>query len=146
MSVLFVLVGMVFLVSAGTEKAQAVVSATGSGECGPTTSTKSCMFTFVKKEGVDCASCKWVTEPTTSGTVVTWTTTGGGLRDEDGSVTYKVQSTTSGATIEAKLGFSNPVFGSNKCYIIATPPTPGQSCNAGSGQSAHFQYKVKGPV
>src|SRR5215813_8306438 len=107
----FVLVGMVFLVPAITENALAVVDATAEGVCGPEGQTHPCQFSLV---GSHLDSGKWISKPTESGTLVTWSTTG--LRglfpgDEKGSVTYKVGDET------AILSFDSPLVGSNKCSV-----------------------------
>src|SRR5215831_2716222 len=92
LSAVFVLVGMMFLVPAITEKALAIVNARATGTCGqpkgPYEHTYPCEFTLVKKS---LDKGKWASEPTQSGTVVTWSTTGNPAPgDEKGSVTYKI--------------------------------------------------------
>jgi hypothetical protein len=149
LSVILVLVGMMFLVPAITEKARATVHATAEGTCGPEGQTHPCEFTFVSKH-LDTGT--WISEPKQSGTRVTWSTTGarGGIEypgsppgnkafyilpgDEKGSVTYKVGEET------AVLSFDNPVIGFNKCSVSGI----GGSCTAGKGYNAAFTYNLRG--
>jgi hypothetical protein len=138
LSAIFVLVGMMFLVPAITEKALAAIHATAKVVCG-TTWHGACELTLEGKtlnEG-----SRWTSEPTQSGTVVTWSTAGKPpFGDEKGSVTYNVASKIGGTAV---LTFDNPVLGTNECsdkgnvYVF---------CKAGSGQSAEFTYTVHGDI
>ena len=131
LSIIFVLVGMMVLVPAITEKALATVHATASGHCGPEGQTHPCEFFFVSKF-LRSKVGSWISEPSISGTLVTWSTTGG-FGDEEGSVTYDVGGQT------AVLSFKNPLFGFNACSIGGNI---GGSCIAGAGQNAKFTYNL----
>jgi hypothetical protein len=134
LAAIFVLAGMIFLVPAITEKALAGVHATATGVCGPPGQTKACQFTFSAKDLNSRA--RWVSEPTPSGTFVTWSTVGNPQpSDEKGSVTYKIGEDT------AILSFDNPVIGKNSCNVGGSV---GGTCDAGSGQNAAFTYDVRG--
>ncbi|HYA82733.1 MAG TPA: hypothetical protein VEH06_04700 [Candidatus Bathyarchaeia archaeon] len=89
LSVIFVLVGIMFLVPAITQKALAGIQAVAEGTCsgGP---PHPCEFSFVGKTLGGSSTAKWISEPTKSGTRVTWATTAGGFGDERGSVTYSL--------------------------------------------------------
>lgn len=126
-------VGMMFLVPTITGKALAAINAVARGTCG----TVPCSFTLTGKSLEHGA---WVSLPTPSGTLVQWSTKGHPVpSDEAGSVTYDVKGL--GQVI---MKFKNPIFGSNSCSIVTHPDTPGQTCKAGSGQSADFTYTLKG--
>jgi hypothetical protein len=138
-SAIFVLVGMMLLVPTGTEKALAAIHAVATGTCGASPCQFTLMFSALDRGA-------WTSEPTQSGTRVTWATTGGGLGDEKGVVGYKV-----GAelySVVAKLYFENPAIGSNKCNVEIIyskspyPPLSG-SCHAGSGFNAEFTYTLR---
>jgi hypothetical protein len=136
---IFVLVGMMFLVPAITEKALAAIYATAKGVCGPEGQTHPCEFTLVSKtldEGI------WNSKPTESGTLVKWSTTGSvGMKivgNEKGSVTYNVGVGQQKET--AVLSFENPLSGSNKCDVTGI----GGSCTAGKGLIADFTYNLRG--
>jgi len=73
LSAILVLVGMVFLVTATTEKAVAIVRAIAKGVCGHEGQTHPCQFTLEDKK---LEAGRWTSEPTQSGTVVTWSTEG----------------------------------------------------------------------
>jgi hypothetical protein len=146
LSAIFVLVGMTFLVPAITGKALGVIHATVSGQCGPEGQTHPCEFTLLSKHLDVCGhvsratknvirtTCgNWTSEPSKSGTLVTWST-GGGFGDEKGSVTYKVGDET------AVLSFDNPLIGFNKCSVSGI----GGSCTAGKGYNADFTYNLRG--
>ena len=144
LSVILVLVGMMFLVPAITEKALAVIHATAKGVCGPEGETSPCDFYQIARhldEG------KWVSEPTKEGTVVTWSTEGNPQPgDEKGSVTYyvcfKVCSFGGNGPSRvaiAVLSFENPLVGSNKCGITGIDG----DCTAGKGMNAEFTYNLR---
>jgi hypothetical protein len=137
----FVLVGMMFLVPAITEKALGAIHATAYGTCGgyPTLSGTapkySCQLTLVGKSLDDG---RWISEPTQSGAVVTWSTAGKPpFGDEKGDVTYDIGMLHQRVT----LSFDNPVVGSNKCNVSGDVSA---TCTAGKGQSAEFTYHVRG--
>jgi hypothetical protein len=134
----FVLVGMVFLVSAITEKAQASIKAVVTGTCGPEGQTYPCVFTLVRKH---LLYGSWQQEPSSGGENVGWKSIGGPDGNEEGSVTYRV----SGGG-EAQLSFGNPMIGSNKCNVVIVSGE-GQlsgTCNAGKGYDAQFTYTLRG--
>jgi len=148
LSAVLVLVGMVFLVPAITEKALAGISASATGTCGPEGQTHPCHFTL---EGKTLDKGSWTSKPTQSGTLVTWSTTGvtetpaPGMAhsvmwkvpgNEKGSVTYKVGYET------AVLSFDNPLIGSNKCSVSGIEG----SCTAGKGMNADFTYNLRGGI
>jgi hypothetical protein len=142
LSVIFILVGMMFVVPAITEKTLAIIHATATGACGPPDKygqSYSCEFTW---EGQNLSSGKWTSEPTKSGHIVKWSTHGsiGWVpTDERGSVTYKVgEKPGEGET--AVLFFDNPTIGTNKCSISGI----GGSCEAGKGLNAVFNYNLRG--
>ncbi len=134
----FVLVGMVFLVPTMTEKALGAIHAIASGECGYIGQIHPCQFTLVSKT---LDKGRWTSEPTQSGTVVTWETAGSPAPgDEKGSVTYKVGEGT------VLLSFENPVIGFNKCSVsmeLHGISGSGGSCTVGKGQNAEFTYNLK---
>ncbi len=61
LSAILILVGMIFLVPAITEKALAIVQGRAYGTCGPEGQTHPCQFTFLEKElhGADASNVKW---------------------------------------------------------------------------------------
>ncbi len=142
LSAIFVVVGMMFLVPVITEKALAAIHATAEGVCGltrgiATSTTGPCHFTLV---GSHLDFGQWTSQPTQSGTVVTWSTNGGNpIGDEKGSVTYKVTGPLTEET--AVLSFDNPVFGSNKCSISGMA---GSCTGPGKGYNADFTYNLRG--
>jgi hypothetical protein len=144
LSAILVIVGVIFLVPAITEKALAAIHATAKGACGPGVGM-ACNFTLVKK---DLKYGEWTSLPSESGNVVTWSTGGGSpIGDEEGSVTYKVTGP-SGQEETAVLHFKNPVLGKNECDIKGI----GGSCHfeQGStldplrGYNADFTYNLRG--
>ncbi len=130
----FVLVGMIFLVPAMTEKALGAIHATASGECGTKTQAHPCQFTLVSRH-LELGT--WISQPTTSGTRVTWST-GGNVGDELGWVLYNVEGGT------AKLYFINPLVGSNECHLYNLSAGMTGTCHAGKGQYADFTYNLRG--
>jgi hypothetical protein len=110
---------MVFLVSAITERALAIIHATATGTCAIGDYYKNCEFTLMDKK---LMSGIWCSYPTQSGTRVGRDTAGsscsGALtpKDEEGWVLYKVGAS-GGEWGEAKLQFNSPAVGSNKCNV-----------------------------
>jgi hypothetical protein len=161
LSAILVLVGIIFLVPAITEKALAEyeptikIHATAKGVCTAATPnpnmprvtnavvTQPCHFTW---ETDNLEKGKWTSPPSRSGTDVTWSAEAvctarlclGGVLGESGiigSVTYKVGEET------AVLSFENPVIGYNKCSISGI----GGSCTGpGKGYNAEFEYNLRG--
>lgn len=146
---------MVFLVSAITKKALAIIHASATGTCGIATNlgvfngiAHPCEFTFMNKElkqGI------WCTNPT-SGTRAQWGTAGSSCsgssfipKNEQGWVLYKVGGG------EAKLHFNSPAVGSNNCNVEIVsgqgPDGHGLSgtCYAAIGHSAAFTYTLHSP-
>src|SRR5215469_16172878 len=105
LSSIFVVVGMIFLVPAITQKALAGVDATMTGVCGPEGQTHPCQLNL---EVAKLSSGTWVSKPTESGTVVNWKTTGN-LGDEKGTVTYFVGDVLNKVRVRAE--FDNPLIG-----------------------------------
>jgi hypothetical protein len=141
LAAIFVLVGMMFVVPAITGKALAAIHATAYGTCGgyPTLSGTepkySCPLTLV---GKNLEKGRWTSDPTQSGTVVTWSTAGNPpFGDEKGDVTYDIGMLHQRAT----LYFDNPVVGSNECHVSGDASA---TCTAGKGQNAEFTYHVRG--
>jgi hypothetical protein len=140
LSAILVVVGMMILVPAITEKALAGVKAVARGTCGPEGQTHPCEFTLVSK-GLSWG--KWVADPTPSGTSVGWETSGKPLGGKElGNVQYKV------GEGEANLWFSNPAVGEsgkNTCGVNIWKGSPGLSgsCHAGSGIVATFTYTLR---
>ncbi len=134
----FVLVGMVFLVPAITEKAQASIKAVVTGTCGPEGQTLPCSFALVRQH---LTFGSWEQFPSSGGNNVGWKTRGAEPGDETGSVVYRV----SGGG-EAELHFANPLIGSNKCDVVILSGQ-GQlsgTCNAGKGYvDAQFTYTLR---
>lgn len=135
LSAILVLVGMVFVVSAITEKALADVNAVATlTKCPP--SQGQCSMT-VAGSGLD--SGKWVERPTASGDTVRWKTTGPG--NEQGAVTVEAQG------LKTFLFFKNPWFGRNSCGIrgsvVSSHSSFGGSCEAGYGNNADFTYTLR---
>jgi hypothetical protein len=147
---ILVLVGMMFLVPAITEKALAAIHATARGTCGvdnpPYTTTRPCEFS-IDDIHLDFGQ---ISQPTPHGTVVTWSTTGYGS-DEKGSVTYLVcyNVSTNGAcwhgSPKAVLSFENPLIGSNKCGVETSGEGLVGDCTAGKGMNADFTYNLRWP-
>jgi len=80
LSAIFVLVGIMFLVPAITEKALAIIHATATGTCGIATNlgvfngiAHPCEFTYMNKQ---LKQGEWCSNPTSSGTRVQWGTAG----------------------------------------------------------------------
>jgi|SRR5215467_3822318 len=138
LSVIFVLVGMVFLIPAITGKAVATVRGSATATCGP--------------EKVECplvwqadhlVSGWWVNKPSISGLDVTWRTGSNAALNEEGSVTYKIGQDNGERT--AILNFDNPAVGFNKCSIggsILSAGTASNDCKAGKGMDAQFTYTL----
>jgi hypothetical protein len=140
LSVIFFVVGMIFLVPAITQKALAGIHAVAEGTCGIGDRTQPCEFWFVNKALGGSATAKWISEPTKSGTRVTWATTAGGFGDERGYVTYSLGDP---AKNQVKLHFDNPAFGRNHCDVIILSGPVSGSCHAGSGMKAEFTYTLR---
>jgi hypothetical protein len=140
LSVMFVLVGMMFVVPAITEKAMAFV-ARADGKCG----TTPCYFSAIHAVLFDG---KWLQTPT-SGTVVTWSAHRTILTHFpipilsgiDGIVAYRV------GNVIAHLYFNSPFIGPNSCKIDIIPPVPGShlACDKGSGLSPKYFYYLELP-
>jgi hypothetical protein len=134
LSVILVLVVMMFLVPAITEKALAIIKASAIGTCGPEGQTHPCNFALFAKH---LYLGKWVFLPTDSGTRVSWETSGNTPLppgDEKGWVQYQV----GGEPVT--LWFDNPANGNNKCEI--NPHYLG-TCHAGFGYIAAFTYTLR---
>jgi len=136
---IFVLVGMVFIVPAITEKALAGVNAVA------TCTVKGgfrgqCDMTVV---GSSLSSGKWVERPTVSGDTVRWKTTG----NPPGGNEKGVVNVEAGGGLKTLLTFDNPWFGRNSCKILPTTismhSTFGGSCEAGYGNNADFTYTLR---
>ena len=143
LSAMLVLVGMMFLVPAITEKALAVIHATAKGVCGPEGQTRPCEFILGPYH---LETGNWISQPTHGGRFVTWSTEGAGLvADEKGSVTYALYPEGSHTRIGiAVLSFENPLVGSNKCGITYEKgENTGGDCTAGKGMSAEFTYNLR---
>jgi hypothetical protein len=135
LSAILVLVVMMFLVPAITEKALALIHATVKGVCGPEGQTHSCYLTFYDKH---LYSGKWWMGPTGGGTSTSWQTSGTlplGTGDEKGWVQYSVE-----GLGPVKLDFDNPAVGSNKCDVV---PSSAGTCHAGIGSIATFTYTLR---
>jgi hypothetical protein len=151
---IFVLVGMMILVPATTEKALAIIHATATGTCGIATNlgvlngiVHPCEFSLMNKKLIEGV---WRASPTQSGTRVGWDTAGSSCAgnfgcpaaNEEGWVLYKVGGG------EAKLHFNSPAVGSNKCdvEIVSGKGPDGHgltgTCYAGPGNSALFTYTL----
>jgi hypothetical protein len=131
LAAIFVLVGTIFLVHAGTEKALAKVTAYVQGTCGSAGHLHQCELILV---GKTLDQGRWISEPTQAGTLVTWSTAGKPpFGDEKGSVTYNLEGET------AVLTFDNPLVGSNKCGVTGSAHG---DCTAGKGMSAVFMYAL----
>jgi hypothetical protein len=148
LSAMFVLVGMMFLVPAITQKALASIHAVAEATCGGR--PHPCEFSFVNKALGGSSTSKWISEPTKSGTRVTWATTAGGFGDERGYVTYSiVDPAQPGYPVkrQANLVFDNPQFGRNSCDVKILSGGSGNSfsgsCHAGSGMNAAFTYTLR---
>ena len=141
LSAIFVLVGMMFLVPAITEKALAIIKASATGTCGPEGQTHPCEFALYNQV---LRSGKWDHLPTHCGTSVSWVTTGNPLDgNEEGSVFYWVGAIKS--KLQAALEFYNPESGSNKCDVVIVSGQ-GQlsgTCHAGPGIAATFTYTLR---
>lgn len=139
LSVILVLVGMMFLVPAITEKARGEIAATATGECGPEGQTHPCEFQLDKFH----LDKGYLLHVDRSGTRVTWGTTGDeknqyAAGDEKGSVTYDIIREGHFLAV-AVLSFENPVIGFNKCSIGGV----GGTCTAGKGYNAEFTYNLR---
>jgi hypothetical protein len=151
LSAILVLVGMMFLVHAITEKALAVIHATAKGVCGkdnpPYTTTRPCEFSLFS-DHLDVG--QWTSQPTQYGTVVTWSTKGycveGCIGDEKGSVTYRIYNPLDmKVQTRAVLSFENPLIGSNKCGVGTSGGGLEGDCTAGKGMNADFTYNLRWP-
>jgi hypothetical protein len=142
---MFVLViGMMFLVPAITQKALAGIRAVAEGTCRANTDRAlPCEFSFVNKSLNKAAS--WISEPTKSGTRVTWVTHGEGFFDEFGYVTYSLVDPgwKDLPKNEVKLYFINPAIGRNSCDVKVLSGLVSGSCHAGSGMNAAFTYTLR---
>jgi hypothetical protein len=138
---IFVLVGMMILVPAITEKALAGVNAVATiSGCEKYTQPFPCKFTVV---GSHLDSGKWVVPPTASGDTVKWQTTGNPKPGTEKGLVYLEGA--GGAHGKVQLYFYNPVLGSNSCRIthLTGGFNFGGTCDAGSGQNADFTYTFR---
>jgi hypothetical protein len=137
LSAVFVLVGLMFLVPAITEKALAIIKASATGTCGPEGQIHPCNFALYNKH---LYSGKWDFLPTDSGTSVSWETSGNPPPgDEKGWVQYNVGANPKVAA-NVRLDFDNPAEGSNKCDVV---PSSAGTCHAGIGYIATFTYTLR---
>jgi hypothetical protein len=138
LSAVFVLVGMVFLVPAITEKALAVIKASATGTCGPEGDTHPCEFAIYNQH---LYSGQWAMWPRVEGTSVTWQTSGNPAPgDEKGWVSVNVGANPKVAT-SVRLDFDNPNrIGGNNCDVA---PRDAGTCHAGSGYTATFTYTLR---
>ena len=137
LSAVFVLVGMVFLVPAITEKALAVIKASATGTCGPEGNTHPCEFAIYNQH---LYSGKWAMVPRVEGTSVSWETSGNPQPgDEKGWVSVNVGANPKVAT-SVRLDFDNPAEGKNTCDLA---PRDAGTCNAGIGYTATFTYTLR---
>jgi hypothetical protein len=138
LSVIFVLVGMMFLVPSITEKAMAF-EARADGKCG----NGPCILNF---GSALLFQGKFVKEPT-SGTIVTWSAHRTILTHFpipilsgiDGRVAYRVPN--HGNEL-VQFIFNSPFIGPNSCKIDIIPPVPGShlACDKGSGLNPKYFY------
>ena len=130
LSVMFVLVGMMFLVPAITGKAMAgTIVVRADGKCG----TTPCHLTFIRDR---LYKGSIVGTPTRDGTVVYWT-----LRSPAGGyVEYIAQG--GGKVVLSHFTFSADIIGANSCTISILPPVPGlyKTCDKGSGLNTEMFY------
>jgi hypothetical protein len=145
---------MIFLVPAITEKAQAGIKADVTGTCGPDprhpeVGTYPCTFTLVSKHiltgsfgqvdagGAGHGSVRF----TTVGAIAGPTGKVPGEGNEEGSVVYRVN-----GQGEARLHFSNPLIGYNRCdvEIVSGQDKLSGTCQAGKGYDAQFTYTFRG--
>ncbi len=131
LSVIFVLVGMVFLVPAVTEKALATVRGSATATCGP--QKVECPLVW---QADHLVSGWWVNKPSISGLDVTWQTGSNVALNEEGWILYKVEGGT------AQLWFSNPLVGSNECQVNQLSSGMTGTCHAGKGMDAQFTYTL----
>ena len=137
LSAVFVLVGMVFLVPAITEKALAIIKASATGTCGPEGQNHPCEFAIYNQH---LYSGKWAMLPTPSGTSVSWETSGNPAPgDEKGWVQYNVGANPKVAA-NVRLDFNNPAEGRNTCDVV---PSSAGTCDAGIGYIATFTYTLR---
>jgi len=142
---MFVLVGMMFLVPAISEKAMALLVARADGKCG----NGPCILHF---GGAILFDGKWFNTPT-SGTIVTWSAHRiilthfpiPILSGIDGRVLYHVSY--HGNKI-VQFIFNSPFIGPNSCKIDIMPPVPGShlACDKGSGLNPKFFYYFELPI
>jgi hypothetical protein len=142
LSVIFVLVGMMFIVPAITEKAMALLVARADGKCG----TTPCHFRLVGY-GIAIRGGKYLDTPTRDGTVVTWsahrtilfpTPIVSGI---EGFVNYAV------GNVHVIFHFNSPFIGPNSCKIVIHPSVPGShtACDKGSGLNPKYFYFIELP-
>jgi hypothetical protein len=129
LSVMFLLVGLIFLVSVQTENALASIAARASTTVGD--------FKFVSSHLGDG---KFVLEPTKGPSkIVRWSTEGNGIfgGDEQGYVVYEVS-----GYGQVTFLFSNPSIGDNTCNIHA-PSDLAATCSITQGADAIARYYIE---
>ncbi len=136
LSVIFVLVGMMFLVPAITGKAEAIIRATVllHGQAAKLS------WTLLAAEMIHGA---FTERPTQKGDQISWTTHGfiippfGG--DEVGFVKYSTAGSTGG---DVAFLFSNPFIGKNTCKITVENPALRGDCSITQGATSSAFYNV----
>jgi hypothetical protein len=135
LSIMFVLVGMIFLVPTITEKAEASINAT-------------------VKLHWEAAGGAWrlvnahmhqgqfTTSPTKRGDQIVWATKGIGIQgSENGYVKYERFGLPGEQNGDVTFLFSNPSSGKNTCEITTAPPLHGD-CSITQGNTASASYNV----
>ncbi|HYA82311.1 MAG TPA: hypothetical protein VEH06_02515 [Candidatus Bathyarchaeia archaeon] len=133
LSAILVLIGMIFLVPAISEKVAATTDATAS-----TLQAGKMQLTFLEKRTPYKDTC-WRQEPTQKGDIVKWSTKPCGLLDkyEEGFVKY---SSPSG---DVTFYFYNPPkIGGNTCSVTTQNPALGGVCRITSGNAATVSYQI----
>jgi hypothetical protein len=136
LSVIFVLVGMIFIVPATTGKAEAVIHASVllHGQAAKLLWT---LLAF----GIN-SSAEFTKKPTKKGDQISWNTQGLGLfgATENGFVKYATGPRYEGGDVVFR--FHSPSFGENTCTITVLNPTLHGDCRITQGNTASAFYNV----
>jgi hypothetical protein len=142
LSVMFVLVGMMFLVPAITGKAMAQLIARADGKCG----TTPCNLTIT---GYHLWNGKWVKIPTRDGIYVRWSASRApSIGEPNLGINGFVDVTATAipgapGKVYATFNFRSPIIGPNECSITISwpsPPVQHKACDKGSGINPKYFY------
>jgi hypothetical protein len=157
LSVIFVLVGMMFLVPVITEKAMAQLVARADGMCGINLANPFPCHLTLGNYAINYLVSKWQKLPTIKGTVVSWSVMRHPPPFLAPIIGYVHYFGPTGGPHDKRftvdLTFNSPVFGANSCNVdlkvYGVPsPVPGShwACDKGSGLNPKYFYHFQLPT